>query len=195
MNNRVIYAHAKSGSKGSGKRAEEILSRLLSFHDENPRAIGLSFKPFQHVFRYYMINSAPDAPYRGEYILNIAISRIRDGSIKTKLPSSTIQDVIRSYSHANHPDAGPNAERLLKLSYKLQEESILDQPVGALILGAVIRAWGACDDQDRGQRVEKHLRAMIEEYEAGNQFMCPTTTMLYVHKTKTNFANFFVHSV
>lgn len=179
---RVIYAHVTSKSKDAGKRAEAILLRLLSFYDENKKGSRLDFKPFLHLIRYYGMNidGAPDAPYRAEYILNVALSRIKDGSIEVKVPVIAILEVIQAYSGSNHPDAGQNAERLLKLGYRLEQEGILDEPVNTALIGGVIRAWKNSKDCDKGRRAEHHMKSMIEAYEAGNKMMRPTGWTLYV---------------
>jgi hypothetical protein len=151
----------------------------LGLADEKGGIIRMTtFKPFVHLIRYYSICGAPDAPYRAEYILNLAVARIRDGTVKAQIPSSAVADVIKIYSQAKHPDSGQNAERMLKLCYRLEQEGILDPPVDSHVINAVMKAWGRANDVDRSRRAELHFKTMVEEYNNGNKLLQPTTQSL-----------------
>lgn len=175
--NSVIHAITKSKKKGSGRRAEAVLDRLLEYYEEenNPAARPDS-RSFTQIIGYYSKSRAMDAPYRAEYLLNRMVSLFKSG-YKNLAPNNwAITQVMDSYSFARHADAGANAERLLKLVNRLKQDyGVWSLTVDTSVMNSVLFAWASCDNEDAGRRAESHLDEMEQNFEDGVMEIEPDT--------------------
>lgn len=171
----VIQAFTRSPKKGSGKRAEAILERLLEYHEQENANVRPDARSFTHIIHYYSRKCQDlDAMYRANYILSRMVNYFKAGQ-KDLAPSSyVITSVIDSYSWRNHPDSGKNADRLLNLLRQLiKEYGVPKSVIDTSVMNSVLFAWSTCGDENAGRITETYLDEMEKAYENGMTHLQP----------------------
>jgi pentatricopeptide repeat protein len=161
--NCVIRSHCSpSAPRGSGRRAELILDRLLEYSaEENPQVLP-DTKSFSHLISFYSKSRELDAPYRAEYILRKQMELFETTKNTDLLPAEySIGSVIESFSRVRHPHAGRIADRLLVLVKRLRKEyGVRRLNANTSLMNRVLHAWATCEDPQAGEEAEKHLVEM-----------------------------------
>lgn len=169
----VIGTLCRSKKRGNGRRAEAVLEKMLEHQQLNPKCKATT-RTFTKLIHYYRKSSAPDAPYRAEYILNRMIALFKEGKNELEPDKFAFGVVMDAYSSARHPDSGTTAERLLKQMKDLHtKDGAKNLVVDSSVIYNVLFAWSISGDEDAGLRAELHLDNMERKFEAGNQNMKP----------------------
>jgi Pentatricopeptide repeat domain/PPR repeat len=173
--NSLITSFCRSRIKGSSRSAEAVLEKMLDFSQ-----VHQSCKPdtrsFTNIILHYKISTAPDAPYRAEYLFNRLIALFKAGDRSLEPDNFAVETTINAWSSAKHPDSGTTADRILKQIQDLRiNHAATKATIDRTIIDAVLIAWCVSGDKDAGQRAEYHLDYMERKYAAGHQELKPYT--------------------
>ena len=87
------------------------------------------------------------------------------------------EDGVRSNNPYGSSPTNKNREWLMRMNRKLQETPIGDLDPAVLPLPAIMNVWAKTKSAQGASMVEMWLKRVLQEYEAGNERVVPTTKM------------------
>ena len=173
-----INAWTRSRRRGSGERAEAILQRLLTFHNDGNSDVRPDARSFSHIIDYYSRGREPEAATRAEWLLLAMIKLFLEGYQEVLPNVFTFTAVINAHMKSNDPDAGRHAERIVQYMYDLHDDHGLSKLApNTFVMNALLNCWSKCGDPNAGIRAEEIVLQCEKEYKNGNHGMRPNTRM------------------
>lgn len=167
--NTVLDAWAKSNTKGSAIRAEQIMEWMDRLYREGNTDVKPDTITFNGVIDAWARSHDRRAPKRAEEILEHMNQLYREGNYDVRPDTYTYNTVINCWAKSNERGAADRAEHILAIMERRYREEGDDG--GSNIRPntrthtSVIDAWAKSGEQGAARRAEAILKAMSRQHQ------------------------------